>query len=245
VSYADEAAGSNTTAESAEKARRHRIDLTAIFLDTISADTLNASIGYTYNLSPNSNISISIPYFDPDIDAAGDSGIGDAVASFSYIPSVTIGANPWLPRTVGTGVAVLMPTGDAAAGRSVGTWVVSAYAGLVIPLTDRVFIAPQFGYTHSLDKTVAGTDLRLASADLGIAYVAHNGFWSSYFPQVMRDLESDEWLINHRLAVGKMLSKDFGLSIDYVLVERFNFGSSLPGQPGFDEQIELNAHFAF
>lgn len=231
--------------ESAEPVPRHRIDLTAFFLDTLSADSANGLLGYTYSLTSNSIINISIPYLNPDIRIAGDSGFGDTVFSFSYIPSIKVGANPWMPRTVGTGIAVLMPTGNSSQGRSADAWVVSPYLGLIIPLTDRLFFAPQLGYVHSLDRISDGSDLRLAFAELGLGFVAKNGFWSSYFPKFSRDFESDNWAINHRFALGKMLSEKFGLSIDYSLIERFDFGNDLPGPSGFDEAIELNIHFAF
>lgn len=240
-----ESSADSVTNQAPEPTQRHRIDLTAIFLDTVSTDTFNAIVGYTYNLSPNTNINVSVPYLDPDTYSAGNSGFGDTVFSFSYVPSVEVGANPWVPRTVGTGIAVLIPTGDASEGRSADAWLVSPYVGLVIPLSDRLFVAPQLGYIHSLDTTADGTDLRLAFADVGLGFVANNGFWSSYFPQLIRDFENDDWAINHRIAIGKMFSRNFGLSIDYSFIERSDFGSNLPGEDGFDEQLELNAHFTF
>jgi hypothetical protein len=36
-----------------------------------------------------------------------------------------------------------------------------------------------------------------------------------------------------------------GVSFDYSFIERFSFGSNLPGESGFDEQLELNVHFTF
>lgn len=224
---------------------RHRIDISAIFLDSVSADSLNGILGYTYNFTSNSNFNISVPYLDPERGMGGNSGFGDATMALSFVPSVIVSANPWVPRTVGTGVAILVPTGNANEGRSLDTWVVAPYLGFVIPLTDRVFLAPQLGYIHSVDKTVADTDLRLVFGEVGLSFVAFNGFWSSYFPQFVRDLESDKWAINHRFAIGKMLSQNVGVSMDYTFIERFNFGSDLPGEAGFDEQIQVNVHFAF
>ena len=244
-SCADDTAQGSLANESTKSVPRHRIDLTAVFLDTLSADSANGILGYTYNLTSNSIVNFSIPYLNPDIGVAGDSGFGDTVFSFSYVPSVKVGANPWLPRTVGTGIAVLIPTGNSSKGRSLDAWVISPYLGLIIPLTDRFFFAPQIGYTHSLGKIADGSDLRFAFADLGLGFVAKNGFWFSYFPYFARDFESSEWAINHRFAVGKMLSETFGLSFDYSFIERFDFGNNVPGQTGFDESIEINVHFAF
>jgi hypothetical protein len=224
---------------------RHRIDIGATFLDSLSFDSLNGIVGYTYNLTSKSNLNVSIPHLDPDTGTSNDSGFGDVVIAFSYVPTTTITAHPWVPRTVGTGLAVLAPTGNSEKGRSLGTWVVSPFVGLVVPLSDRFFFAPQLGYLHSLGQTVGNTDLRLAFAEVGFGFVAINGFWTSYFPRITRDLESDDWAVDHRFAVGKMLTERVGLSFDYSLVERFNFGSNLPAESGYDKQLELSAHFAF
>ena len=236
---------SQSAADSSNDYPRHRIDLGALFLDEVSSDSFNGTVGYTYNLTHNANIGVTLPYIDPDTSASGNSGIGDTIVALSFVPSVRIGANPWVPRTVGTGIAVLAPTGDADEGRSLDSWVVSPYLGLIVPLTDSFFFAPQIGYVYSLDKTAAGTELRIAFAETGLGFVAFNGFWASYFPSFAFDMETDDWAINHRLAIGKMLSTNFGLSLDYTFVERFHFGSDLPDDSGFDRQIEFNVHFAF
>jgi hypothetical protein len=224
---------------------RHRLDIGATFLDTLSVDSLNGIVGYTYNLTSKSNLNVSIPHLDPDTGTSNDSGFGDVVVAFSYAPTTTITAHPWVPRTVGTGLAVLAPTGDSEKGLSLGAWVVSPFVGLVVPLSDRFFFAPQLGYLHSFGKTADNTELRLAFAEVGVGFVAINGFWSSYFPRITRDLETNDWAVNHRFAVGKMLTERIGVSFDYSLVERFNFGSNLPAESGHDKQMELSAHFAF
>ena len=224
---------------------RHRIDIGATFVDGQSANLLNGTVGYTYNLTSKSNINLSVPYLDPDTNTGNNSGFGDAVLSYSYVPSATISAHPWVPRTIGTGVAVLMPTGDANAGRSLDAWIIAPYVGVVVPLARQAFFAPQAGYVHSLDETVGGTDLRLAFVETGFGFVSDGGFWTSYFPQFVRDLETDEWVVNHRFAVGKMLSQTFGISLDYSIIERFNFGSNVPPDSGSDEQIDLSVHFNF
>jgi hypothetical protein len=224
---------------------RHRIDFGAIFLDGLSTDSLDFLVGYTYNLTSRSNLSISMSYINPDLQASGDSGIGDTTVALSYVPKLEISANPWVPKTVGSGFAVLAPTGSASAGRSLDSWVLAPYLGFILPLSESFFVAPQLGYVHSLDETITGTDLRLGFGELGFGYVSQGGFWTSYFPQLIRDWKSDESAINHRISVGKMVSRSFGLSLDYVNIQRFEFGKVNPKIQGSDEQIELNVHFTW
>ena len=128
--------------DSARDYPRHRINLGALFLDQVSSDSFNGIVGYTYNLTHNANIGVTVPYIDPDTSAAGNSGIGDTIVALSFVPSVRIGANPWVPRTVGTGIAVLAPTGDPDERRSLDSWVVAPYLGLIIPLSEKFFFAP-------------------------------------------------------------------------------------------------------
>jgi hypothetical protein len=237
--------GDSEPDNSATAAIRHRIDVTAVYLDGDSADSINGLLGYTYSLTSNAIVNVTVPYIDPDRATGGNSGFGDALLSFSYVPLVKVSANPWVPRTVGTGISVLAPTGSTKDGRSLDAWVITPYVGLVIPLSDQFFLAPQLGYTHTLDEAVGGTDLRLAFAEVGIAYVSLKGFWASYFPRFIFDLERDDWAIDHRIALGKMVTSNVGFSIDYVFIERFNFGSDIPNVRGFDKQIELSVHFAY
>jgi hypothetical protein len=242
--FADNATDSESE-ESTAEVPRHRIDISAVFLDSVSTDSINGILGYTYNLTGNTNLNITAPYLDPDTATGSNSGFGDTVISLSFVPLVEVSANPWVPRTVGTGISILAPTGNAGDGRSLDAWVITPFLGLVIPLTDQFFLAPQLGYVHSLDTTAAGVDLRLAFAEFGFAYVSNKGFWASYFPRFARDLERDDWAIDHRLSVGKMVTRNVGFSVDYVFIERFNFGSDIPNTRGFDEQIELNVHFSY
>jgi hypothetical protein len=53
--------------ESESDEPRHRVDISAIFLDSVSSDSVNGLLGYTYSLTSNSNISAVLPYLDPDL----------------------------------------------------------------------------------------------------------------------------------------------------------------------------------
>jgi hypothetical protein len=95
----------DSLSESESDGARHRIDISAIFLDSVSSDSVNGILGYTYNLTSNSNISAVLPYLDPDLGEGGNSGFGDFLLAYSIVPSARISANPWVPRTIGSGLA--------------------------------------------------------------------------------------------------------------------------------------------
>jgi hypothetical protein len=73
-----------------------------------------------------------VPYLDPDVASGGNRGFGDLGIAWSYVPFLSISANPWIPRTVGSGIGVIVPTGDPDDGRSLGAVIVNPFLGLVV-----------------------------------------------------------------------------------------------------------------
>lgn len=229
----------------ADNAPSHRVDFSATYLNGLDSNSLDALVTYTHTVNTDTNISLAVPYKDPNLSESGDNGFGDIIGIYSFVPSIIIDSSPWIPATLGSGIAVLAPTGSTSEGRSLDSWIVAPFVGYAITLTDNIFISPQVSYIHSLDKIITGGKLRLVSAEVGISYVNFHGFWASYFPVMTNDMEAEEWSMNHRISIGTMLTKHSGLSIDFTRVERFHFGSPTPRQTGFDEQIDINIHFTF
>ena len=56
---------------------RHRIDISGIYLGGLAADSISGIFGYTYSLTSNSNVSVSVPYINPETGKGGDNGFGD------------------------------------------------------------------------------------------------------------------------------------------------------------------------
>jgi len=79
---------------------------------------------------------VSISYLDARLDKAGGRGIGDTSFVFSWAPTVPITVGPWVPRKLGSGVAVILPTGKASDARSLDATVLAPFLGLVYPVTE-------------------------------------------------------------------------------------------------------------
>lgn len=230
---------------SSQTAPNQRLDFSATYLNGLDSNSLDAMVTYTHTVNTDTNLSLAVPYKDPNLSESGDNGFGDIIGIYSFVPSLIIDASPWVPATLGSGIAVLAPTGSTAEGRSLDSWVFVPFFGYAVTLTDDIFIAPQVSYVHSVDEVITGGKLRLLSAEIGVTYVNFYGFWASYFPELTKDLEANEWSMNHRVSLGTMLTKHSGISVDFTRVERFHFGSPTPKQTGFDEQIDINIHFTF
>lgn len=241
----DTMSSATTSDSSVEKTARHRLDLTTLFFDEIDSNSATFLFAYTYNLNANSNVSFALPYQDPDVGRAGDSGIGDLNITFSYTPDIALNASPWVPKKVGSGISVLLPTADSTRMGSPDTTIITPFLGFVFPIQSNIAVYPSIAYTHSLKKTAIGTDIRLITAEIGMFYVTPYDFWISYFPSAIRDLETDDTGVNHRLTIGKQITRHFGISFDYSRIDRVNFTIDLPNENGFDKLYELNMHFTF
>ena len=119
---------------------RHRLDFSLVYLDSIIDDSLNAQFAYSYSMTPRTNVSVAISYLDARLDKAGGSGIGDTNFVFSWAPTMPITVGPWVPRKVGSGIGVILPTGDASDFRSLDATVLMPFLGLVYPVTESFFI---------------------------------------------------------------------------------------------------------
>jgi hypothetical protein len=229
----------------AASAPRHRLDSSLSFLDTVDLDSLHLEIAYTYSLTPNANLSLTLPLVDGDVDKRGGYGIGDLGLSVSFTPFTAIAANPWVPKTVGTGLAAVLPTGNPDKNRGQGVFVLGPFVGGVFFLSDRFFVTPQLGYFHSFGEPAAGVDIRLGTASIGLTFVSFNGFWVAPLVELARDFEAGELAFNYDIIVGKMFSSGLGVSVwyfDYELLDPVTGAGR--GRAG-DRQIAVNLHVTF
>jgi hypothetical protein len=96
---------------------RHRIDLSALYLESEVFDSVIGLFDYAYNLTPKSNIALEFTYLDSDFGRSGGSGVGDSVITYSYEPRVGLSIHPWVPKKVGSGISLVLPTGNVKDGR--------------------------------------------------------------------------------------------------------------------------------
>jgi len=221
----------------------HRFDVSRVLFDAESLDALAWVLTYTHNLTAISNISITIDYIDSDLGASEFSGFGDSLISFSYTPFTRISASPWVPKNVGIGMDLLLPTGNVDEGRSVGTYIFGPYVGFVFPVSANFTIAPNLTYYYSSDEDPLGLDIRTFSANINFTLVCCNNFWVAYIPEFLRDNVLNDTGYNHNLVVGKMFSDHIGVSAGYSALERVRSTGFLDGQ--FDDQLRISLHITF
>ena len=226
-------------------ASRHRLDFSLNYMKAALDNSLGLSLGYAYNLTQKTNISASVTYLDSRVDKKGGSGIGDTSLAFSWAPAVNLSVAPWVPKRIGTGLGVLLPTGDAADGRSLKSTILIPFVGLVFPFKDTFYIYPTFTYFWSADKIVTDEDVRIGVADVGVGWVSARGFWITAYAAIVRDFDADDSHFNNQVSLGMALSTRWSGSFDYVNADFFLPGKDTQVGNEIDKQFVLNLHFNF
>lgn len=224
---------------------RHRIDASALYFDSQGFESVIGLFGYAYNLTPKSNIALEFAYLDSNFGRSGGSGIGDTSITFSYEPRAGLSVNPWVPKKVGSGIGLVLPTGNPRDGRSLDAVLVNPFVGGVFFLTDSLALTPLLSYTYSLDTMINGNDVRLLTAEIGIVWAGKNELWVGFFPAYIRDFSANESHVNLSLSVGKMFSRRWGGSIEYADLESFQPGANPVPRDLFDQTVKLSVHFLF
>ena len=224
---------------------RHRLDFSLVYLDSTLDDSLNASLAYAYNFTEKTNFSVAVSYLDSRLDLAGGSGIGDTSLTFSWAPFTPISVGPWVPRRIGTGVGVILPTGNAGDGRSLDSVIVSPFLGLVVPVTESFYIYPTLMFMGSVDETIIDEDLRLGVIEVGAGWVSARGVFINGYISWIKDYEVEETYLNTRLSLGMNFSAKWSASLDWDDTDFFIPGTIVGVKGKLERQFAINLHYNF
>jgi len=224
---------------------RNRIDFTALYLDTSRFDSATAVFAYKRDLNSNWSFSVQATYMDSNVSGAGGGGIGDSAISISHVPNFSVVNSPWLPSRAGTGISVLLPTGDAGERRGFDATIVTPFAGLVYPWRENILILPSFAYAHSFGTPVTGKDIRIGLLEVGFSFVGLNRFWLGVYPGVLHNFEDGKSYSNIRLAIGMEFTDRIGLSFDWSETEQIDFNFTPGTEAQFTNLWNINLHFQF
>jgi hypothetical protein len=224
---------------------RHNLDVGVSFLDSEEFDSLSGIVSYTFNLNPRNNFTVSVPYLNSDFSSDGGSGIGDMELVYAWSPGQDISAAPWVPKRAGSGMVVVVPTGNADDGRSLDTTILIPFLGLLMQISDSLYLNPNFSVAYSLDQTNSGDYVELAIAELGLTWLGRNGSWAGIYQSYLRDFDASEDYFNYRIEAGKVFSNGIGFSAFYANLEHFVPGSIPSERDVIDHMISINLHFVF
>jgi hypothetical protein len=223
----------------------NRVDFTSVYIDNATSDSFIGLFNYTRNLSSKSNFGIQASYLDALFGKSGGTGLGDTTLTYSYLPNAKMSVGPWLGRVVGSGLSVVLPTGDENAGRGFGSTILTPFLGTLVSITDRLSFAPTLVYAYSLNPSVTGKDIRVALLDLGFTWVGHSGWWASIYFGYLKDYESSNTSTGGRLSAGKQFSNGLGLSAHFIDMEQFRPGLLPPPKLEYRQVYEFKLSYSF
>ncbi|MDX2421817.1 MAG: hypothetical protein QNK43_03985 [Amphritea sp.] len=212
-------------------ADKHRLDLTIFQIDVAETDFFTDVIlfGYTHAFNSSTRAGLMAGVTNTrqprDSNAGGVSsqnqtGLSDTVVTFQHDFSEKMTVSPWVPKTLGLGASVIIPTGDADDGLSIDAWLLALNAGWGFELFSDFWLVPGFGYQTTFSEGDFAVPSSLLYASLPIVWVSDSGFWVGYSYTIMREFEEADWLDDHGVTVGKMFRNGFSISLDYGTLER-------------------------
>ena len=146
-------------------------------------------------------------------------GLGDTILVYSFVPDQKINAQPWVPKSLGFSVLLVVPTGDAQFLLGGDQFVIRPQVGWIVNFADRFSFLPAIRYTKTFAHGNRARPAELLSAELGLVWVNPTGWWFSYTGEIVRNLKRSVWLYDDSLSVGKMFGPRIGFSLGYGILE--------------------------
>lgn len=228
-----------------EDPSRHRLDVSYVGIDSRFYDSSIWGFGYAYSFTAKTNLAVSVPLLDPSFSANNDSGFGDTTVSFSWTPRQSVAVRPWVPRQVGTGLEVTLPTGNSAKGRGLDATLLTPFVGLLVPLNEHLTLLPTLVYTHSVGRTVQGTHVRFAAAELGINYLHRSFWWVTVYGAYLYDFDITKTYWNYAVSSGLLFTENWGGSVEFARTQYFEPGIIAVPTGAVDSKLSLNLHYNF
>jgi hypothetical protein len=238
----DVVADEGSTASGQPSSPRHRVDFGVQWYDAAEGDSVTGSLNYSWVPLDHHAFAATVLLVGSDLSNANGSGVGDTRLQYSWVPSATLTANAWVPKTLGMGFGLIVPTGDAAKGTGADRWIAIPTLGWVFLIGERFSILPSLQYLHSFGEASAADEISTANLELGFLYVWSSGFWIQYTPSLFRDFEPvDDTNLDHFLLFGMQFSKTLGASLTVGSIERPPIQD--PGLArGSDQFAEITLH---
>jgi len=217
----DLAADEGSTDSGEETSPKHRIDFGLQWYDAAEGNSATGSLSYSWVPLDHHAFAATLLLVGSDLSNAKGSGVGDTRLQYSWVPSANLTASAWVPKTLGMGFGLIVPTGDAAKGTGADRWVAIPTLGWVFLIGERFSILPSLQYLHSFNEGSAGEDVSTANLELGFLYVWGSRFWIKYTPSYFRDFQPvDDTNLDHFLLFGMQFSRVLGASLTLGNIER-------------------------
>lgn len=235
--------------QSGEVVARHLLDVSLDRLGRTDQNVTTLSLAYTWAPGEHHSVNVTTSFLDPEGLGPAEENEGfllsDTVLNYSWSGRTKVEARPWLPNRFGSGLGLVIPTGDAEKGAGGDMWVANPYLGLVKTVSEKLVILPTLSYTQSFAEGDLAVPIQAIGAEIGLLYELSSKWWLFYRPTIMREFELSETILINLLQVGRAVGKRHGVSLEYGAVSDEVYSQMIGFRSNVNYRLSLLAHFGF
>jgi len=191
-----------------------RLDFAIDFYQSEDGSIRRGGLNYTWAPLANHSFAATLPLVNSSLASVEGSGIGDLLLRYNWVPAMTLTADPWVPNSLGIGLGLLVPTGNAAEGTGGDQWVLVPSFGFVAKLGKRTTLLPQLQYTKSIAEGELAQGMQTIALSADLVHVALSKFWVQYTPTVSYDLEAEQYEFDNLIVLGQQFTRRIALRLE-------------------------------
>jgi hypothetical protein len=203
-----------TGIDETEKRATQRLDFGLDFYSSDEGNFRRGGLNYNWAPLANHSFAATVPVMSARFGSVEGSGIGDLLLRYNWVPSETLTAEPWVPNSLGIGLGLLVPTGDASKGTGGDQWALGPTLGFVAKLGRRTTLLPQLQYLKSFAEGDLAQGVEAVSVSADLIHVFASQFWIQYTPSVSYDLEADGYEFDNLLVLGQKFTRHIALRFE-------------------------------
>jgi hypothetical protein len=200
--------------DAADQRATQRLDFGIDFYDAPDGSIVRGGIDYTWAPLADHSFAATLPVIDAGLADVEGSGIGDLLLRYNWVPALTLTADPWVPNSLGIGLGLLIPSGDAAKGTGGDQWVIAPSLGWAANIAKRTTLLPQLQYMKSFAEGELAQAMQTISLSVDLIHVTRSKFWVQYTPAASYDLEADEYEFDNLLVLGQQFTRRIALRLE-------------------------------
>jgi hypothetical protein len=200
--------------EAADQRATQRLDFGIDFYDAADGSIVRGGINYTWAPLADHSFAATLPVVDAGLADVEGSGIGDLLLRYNWVPALTLTADPWVPNTLGIGLGLVIPTGDATKGTGGDQWVMAPSLGWAAKIAKRTTLLPQLQYMKSFAEGELAQGAEAISLSVDIIHVTRSRFWVQYTPAASYDLEAEQYEFDNLLVLGQQFTRRIALRLE-------------------------------
>ena len=210
----DQAQPSQKESDTSEQRATQRLDFGIDFYDAPDGSIVRGGIDYNWVPDANHSFAATLPIVNSRLAEVNGSGIGDLLLRYNWVPSLTLTADPWVPNSLGIGLGLLVPTGDAAKGTGGDQWVIAPSLGWAAKIAKRTTLLPQLQYMKSFAEGELAQGMQTIALSADLIHVFLSKFWVQYTPAASYDLEAETYEFDNLVVLGQQFTRRVALRLE-------------------------------